>query len=179
MIRGTLTNLRPVDRSDLDHIHDWLGDPELMRSWGYGVPAVSRASTVHRIEEWLADELHWEHPVAFIVENLAREAGGLIILSRINAIDRSCELSIFLEPSFRGRGIGADAVETIADAAFSHWNLHRISVQSEEHNTVAHDFFVRQGFILEGRLREARFMDGDWHDILLYARLRGDEAVNE
>jgi RimJ/RimL family protein N-acetyltransferase len=179
MIPGTLTNLRAVDRSDLDRIHAWLDDPELMRSWGYGAPAVSRANAARRLEEWLADELLWDHPAAFIVETLDGRACGLLILSRISSVDRSCELSIFLEPSIRGHGIGTDVIETIADAAFSQWNFHRLSVQSEEHNTSAHAFFVRQGFALEGRQREARYLDGAWHDILIFGRLRNDQGANE
>src|SRR5215218_4214188 len=134
MIHGTLTNLRAVDRSDLELIHGWLDDPELMRFWGYGAPAVSRASTARRIEEWLADELVWVHPVALLIETLAGEPCGLLILSRISAIDRSCELSLFLGSTSRGQGIGSDVVETIVDAAFSQWNFHRLSVQTEEHN---------------------------------------------
>ena len=175
MIHGTLTNLRAIDRSDLDLIHAWLDDPELMRFWGYGAPAVSRASTARRIEEWLADELLWDHPVALIVEALDGKPSGLVMLSRISAIDRSCEVSLFLELSARGQGIGADVIETIADAAFSQWNFHRLTVQTEEHNTTAQAFFIRHGFALEGRMREARFLDGSWHDILIFGRLRCDE----
>ena len=73
MIRGTLTNLRAVDRGDLDRIHGWLDDPELMRWWGYGAPAVSRSAIARRIEEWIADEQTWDHPVALIVETLDGE----------------------------------------------------------------------------------------------------------
>ena len=179
MIRGTLTNLRSVDRSDLDRIHAWLDDPELMRSWGYGAPAVSRASTARRIEEWLADELIWDHPVALIVETLEGQSCGLLILSRISAIDRSCELSVFIESSSRGRGVGGDVIEVAAETAFSQWNFHRLTVQTEEHNAAAQSFFDRHGFTLEGRMREARFLDGEWHDILIFGRLRSDEQEDE
>jgi RimJ/RimL family protein N-acetyltransferase len=177
MIHGTLTNLRAVDRSDLDRIHTWLDDPELMRTWGYGAPALSRTNAAGRLEEWLADEFQWDHPVAFIVETLEGGACGLLILSRLSPVDRSCELSLFLEPAARNQGIGADVVETIADAAFSQWNVHRLMVQSEAHNTAAHAFFTRQGFVQEGRLREARYLDGEWHDILIFGRLRSDQEV--
>ncbi len=179
MIRGTLTNLRAVDRSDLDRVHAWLDDPELMHSWGYGAPAVSHASIARRMEEWIADELRWDHPVAFIVETLAGQSCGLLVLSRISAIDRSCELSLFLDLPLRGQGIGTDVIESIADAAFSQWNLHRLSVQSEAHNTAAHAFFVRRGFELEGRLREARYLDGEWQDLLIFGRLRSDDKAAE
>ncbi len=132
-----------------------------------------------RIEEWLADELLWDHPVALVVENLDAGACGLVILSRVTAIDRSCELSIFLEQAARGQGIGADVIETIVDAAFTQWNFHRLTVLTEGHNGAALAFFPRQGFTLEGRLRSARYLDGDWQDIVIFGRLREDESKTE
>ncbi len=178
VIHGTLTNLRSVDRSDLERIQAWFDDPELMRWWGYGAPAPSRSATVRRIEEWLADELIWDHPVALIVETLEGDTCGLVILSRIAAIDRSCELSIFLEPASRRQGIGTDVIETITDVLLTQWNFHRVTAQSEEHNAAAHALFSRLGYVLEGRLREARFFDGAWHDVLVFGRLRDTEGAD-
>src|SRR5690606_3706887 len=66
MISGELINLRAIDRSDLELVHDWLDDPELMRFWGYGAPAVSRNHVMQRIEQWLAEEDALGHPVAFL-----------------------------------------------------------------------------------------------------------------
>jgi len=173
MIRGTSSNLRAADRTDLDRISAWLDDPELMRAWGYGAPAVSRSSVARRIEEWIADEQALDHPVALIVETLTGQACGLILLSRISAIDRSCELSLFLEEEKRGQGIGTDLMETILDAVFEQWNYHRIMVYSEDHNVRAHAFFARNLFELEGRMRQARYLDGEWHDVLVFGRVRG------
>lgn len=171
MIQGTLTNLRSVDRSDLDRIHAWFDDPDLMRFWGYGASATSRTNTIARIEDWLATESQLGHPVAFVIETLNGDPCGLLVLSDVQPIDRSTELSLFLEPPYRDQGIGADVLETIADAAFAQWNFHRLTARSEQHNTRAHGFFRRNGFALEGRLREARFLDGAWHDILVFGRL--------
>lgn len=175
MIPGTLINLRAVDRTDFDRIHTWSNDPELMRFWGHGVSTPSRASTITRIEEWLATESQLGHPVAFVIETLNGEPCGLLVLSDVQPIDRSTELSLFLEPPYRDQGIGADVIETIADAAFAQWNFHRLTVRSEQHNTRAHGFFRRNGFELEGRLREARYLDGAWHDILVFGRLAPNE----
>ncbi len=172
LIHGTLTNLRSIDRSDLERIQAWFDDPELMRWWGYGAPAPSRGATIRRVEEWLADELIWDHPVALIVETLDGDTCGLVLLSCIAGIDRSCELGIFLEPAYRRQGIGTDVIETITDVLLTQWNFHRVTAKSEEHNDAAHALFARLGYVLEGRLREARFFDGAWHDVLIFGKLR-------
>lgn len=176
MISGELINLRAIDRSDLELVHDWLDDPELMRFWGYGAPAVSRNHVMQRIEQWLAEEDALGHPVAFLIETLAGETCGLLVISDIGQVDRNGELSIVLTRQHRGRGFGSDALDTIVDVAFDQWNLHRLTVRSEAFNSDAHRFFTKHGFSLEGRLREARYLDGAWHDVLVFGRLRTDQG---
>ena len=175
MLTGELTNLRALDREDLDRIVLWLDDPELMRWWGYGAAVSSPSAVRARIEDWIGQELAAGHPTAFVIDDLERRSIGLLILSDVQLIDRSAELSLFLLPEFRGRGYGADALEALCDAAFEQWNLHRLTVRNEEHNAGAREFFLRHGFEQEGRLREARFIDGEWRDILIFGRVRDKE----
>jgi RimJ/RimL family protein N-acetyltransferase len=42
-------------------------------------------------------------------------------------------------------------------------------------NERAHRFFASNGFRLEGHLRDARYIDGGWSDILIFGRIRGEE----
>lgn len=176
MLEGELTNLRAIERGDLELIYRWLDDSELMRWWGYGARAISLASVQDGIEQWLEQERALGHPVAFVIESLEGEATGLLVLSDIQPVDRSAELSCFLASAFREQGRGRDALETLFDAAFEQWNYHRITARCEAHNERAHAFFMANGFELEGRLRQARFIDGDWSDILVFGRIREEKA---
>ena len=176
MLQGELTNLRAVERDDLELIHRWLDDPELMRWWGYGARAASLASVQEGVEQWSVLERGLGHPVAFVIESLAGEPLGLLILSDVQHVDRSAELSCFLEAAHRDRGVGQDALETLIDAAFEQWNYHRLTAHCEAHNERAHAFFEGNGFLLEGRLQEARFIDGGWSDILVFGRIRTLES---
>ncbi len=175
MLRGELTNLRSVERSDGETLHAWLDDPEIMRWWGRGVAVVSRNLVQQEIERWLDEERTREHPVAFVIETLDHEAIGLILLSDMEPVDRSAELSILLTEAHRRHGFGSDALATLIDAAVDQWGLHRLTARSEAANAAAHSFFEKSGFRLEGRLREARFVDGGWDDILIFGYLRGWE----
>jgi len=176
VLQGELTNLRAVERADSELIHRWLDDSELMRWWGYGARAISLASVQEGIEQWLQHESGFGHPVAFVIESLHGEPIGLMILSDIQHVDRSVELSCFLETDFRERGCGRDALETLIDAAFEQWNYHRLTARCEAHNERAHAFFEGNRFLLEGRLREARFIDGGWSDILVFGCIRTLES---
>jgi RimJ/RimL family protein N-acetyltransferase len=177
MLQGELTNLRAIERADVALIHRWLDDHELMRWWGYGVRAVSLASVQQNAEQWIDDERVFGHPLAFIIETLGGDPIGMIILSDVQPIDRSAELSCFLDAAARGEGFGRDAVGTAIDAAFAQWNYHRLTARCEALNVRAHAFFETNGFELEGRLRHARFIDGAWSDVLVFGRIR-DEEIN-
>lgn len=176
MLQGEVVNLRAIERSDATSIHRWLDDPELMRWWGYGVRAVSLASIQEHIEQWIGDERAFGHPVAFVIEALSGDPIGMMILSDVHATDRGAELSCFLQAGSRNQGFGKDALETVVEAAFVHWNYHRLTARCEAANERAHAFFTAGGFQLEGRLRDARFVDGAWDDILVFGRIRQEET---
>lgn len=176
MLTGELVDLRAIEHSDGEVLYSWWNDPEAMNWWGIGAPARSRNSVLQQIAQWLDDERRYEHPVAFIIQTLEDENAGLIVLTNFQPIDRNAELSILLMPSFRGIGLGSDALATLVDAAFDQWGLHRLTARCEAANDHAHRFFLRNGFELEGRLREARFLDGGWNDILIFGCIRTSES---
>lgn len=172
MIRGQTLDLRAIERSDASLVHHWLDDPELMYWWGFGSTAVSLAAIQMRIEQWIADEFQLGHPLAFIAQDFDGTPIGMAMLSDLDSTDRRGEVSLFLEERARGSGRGVDLLDTFCAAAFDDWNLHRLTARCEAHNQAAHDFFLRNGFVLEGRLREARYTSGGWSDILIFGRLR-------
>ena len=176
MLTGELTNLRAVERTGAALVHRWLDDPELMRWWGYGARAVSVGAVQRQIEQWIDDERVFEHPLAFTIESLDGDPIGLMILSDLQPIDRGVEVSCFLDAAHRDQGFGRDALETLIDALFTQWNYHRLTVRCEAHNARAHAFFAANGFWQEGTLRDARYLDGAWSDILIFGRIRGEET---
>lgn len=175
MLRGELTNLRAIERNDSAKVHAWFDDPEIMHWWGYGARAVSLTATQAQIEQWIDCERSCQHPVAFLIETLGGEPIGMMILSDLQIIDRGLELSCFLERAHRRQGFGRDALETLIDAVFLQWNYHRVTVRCESMNETAQAFFSANGFRPEGRLCEARFVDGAWNDVLIYGRVREGE----
>lgn len=171
MLEGELTNLRPIDRLDRPLVFDWLSAPENSRWWGWTDLLPTEAATNWMVDEWLALAQLYRHPVAWIVETLDGDPIGLVVLSDIEPLDRRTELSFFLVASARNRGLGSDMLQTVVEALFSDLGYHRITVKTEDHNQAAQALLARHGFRIEGRLREARYIDGRWHDMLIYGRI--------
>jgi RimJ/RimL family protein N-acetyltransferase len=175
MLRGELTNLRAVERSDARLLHRWLNDPELMRYWGYPASTPSSTAIDRQVEQWLDEEAKLDRPACFMVDLLDGETVGLAVLSKFEADHACAELSLLIgEREHWGKGIGTDVVETVLDACFDQWNLHRITVRVEAFNERARALYEKCGFAVDATLREASFFDGAYHDVVLFSALSTD-----
>jgi RimJ/RimL family protein N-acetyltransferase len=72
-----------------------------------------------------------------------------------------------------------DMMQTILEACFAGWGVHRIGVHVEEGNKRALALYRRLGFKEEGRLRQAAFRDGRHEDVLLFGQLAAEWASRE
>ncbi len=179
MIRGELTNLRAVERSDSGSLHSWFNDPELMRFWGAPDSTISLAEIQRRIEEWIHEEGRLGRPVCLIAETLEGETLGVVILSQYEPVTASIELSMMVGSVDRwGEGFGSDILTSVVEAGFAQWRLHRISLRVEEFNVRAIRLYERCGFQRDGILRDASFFDGEYRDQFLYSLLSTDRTID-
>ena len=175
MIRGEFVNLRAADRADAMPLHRWLNAPDVMAGWGVPDQTVSLTEVQRRLEGWLAEEALRGRPVALIVETLAAEAVGLVLVAHLQPDARGVELSLLIgEPSRWGEGLGTDALQTVLGACFETWNLHRVALRCEAANDRARRLYTRCGFVQEGVLRQASYSGGVYGDQIVYALLAAD-----
>ena len=94
---------------------------------------------------------------------------GLIQYTEENEPDyRHAGIDIFMHPAWHGRGLGSDAVRTVARHLFDDRGHHRITIDPAAHNQRAIRSYQRVGFRPVGVMRRyERGPDGDWHDGLL------------
>ncbi|RMG14657.1 MAG: N-acetyltransferase, partial [Planctomycetota bacterium] len=82
------------------------------------------------------------------------------------------ELGIAIgEPACWGRGYGSEALRLVLDYAFRELEVHRVQLSVFETNTRARAAYLKVGFVEEGRLREAAFVDGRRVDVFLLSIL--------
>jgi RimJ/RimL family protein N-acetyltransferase len=179
MIPGETINLRAVERHDVPLLHRWFNDPVVMAGWGWSAAVRSIQSVAGQVEDWLARETAFDRPEALIAESLAGDPIGLIIARVDRSEARSVELSLLVDADHWGQGIGMDMMQTILDACFGGWGVHRIGVRVEEGNERALALYRRLGFVDEGRLRQAAFRDGRHTDLLLFGQLAAEWATRE
>jgi len=174
MIIGKRVRLRAIERTDLPRFVNWLNDPEVLQHLLIGVPM-----SLAQEEKWYEHNLTLdsaEQPLVIEI-NLGDEwvPVGNISLMDVSSTDRYAELGIFIgEKQFWNQGYGGEAIELMLVHGFNHLNLNRIYLRVFETNPRGIRCYERVGFVKEGRMRQARFEDGHYIDVLLMSVLRSE-----
>ena len=92
---------------------------------------------------------------------------------------RHASIDIYLDPAHQGRGLGSDAVRTLAQHLFTVHGHHRIEIDPAVDNDAAIRAYSKVGFRPVGITRRSeRGPDGTWHDGLLMDLLAEELAID-
>jgi aminoglycoside 6'-N-acetyltransferase len=81
---------------------------------------------------------------------------------------RHASIDIYLDPAVHGRGVGTDAVRTLARHIVVDHGHHRITIDPAADNAAAIRCYTKVGFRPVGITRQSELgPDGTWHDGLL------------
>jgi RimJ/RimL family protein N-acetyltransferase len=172
MITGTKVRLRAFREDDLKNSVAWLNNTAVTRFLNH-----MRPWSLIEERAWLERIMRNEDPssVTFVIETPDGEYVGSVGLVHIDPKNRSAEAGIVIGRTEEwGRGLGTDAMKTLLRHAFEELNLHRVALRVYSFNERGLRSYRKLGFSEEGRLREALFRHGAWHDVILMAILQGE-----
>jgi aminoglycoside 6'-N-acetyltransferase len=156
-LKGHGLLLRPVTAADGPALVAILRTPEVARWWGDDVD-----------EHGWTDESDPD-TVKFVIEVDGAVAGLVQYSEELDPMYRHAGIDIFLDPKLQRRGLGREAVRTLAAYLFKVRRHHRIVIDPAAQNHRAISAYAAVGFRTVGVLREyERNPDGTgWHDGLL------------
>ncbi len=169
-----LVRLRPFRESDLELLTRFATDPS------FSVPfqwAGFRSPEGFR-RRWEEDGLLSKDPHYLVVEQADEKSVGWVIWREAHPGQGGVwEVGIHLAPEHRGQGVGTAAQRLLVDHLFNTTSAHRLCACTELENLAEQRALEKCGFCREGVLREANFVRGGWRDVVVYGRLRGDNAA--
>jgi aminoglycoside 6'-N-acetyltransferase len=162
-LEGKQVRLRLTTDSDVARLHQMLSHPDVSKWWGI--------FDRNRVQTEMIDPD--DETVIYSIE-LAGEVIGLIQYYEETDPDyRHAGIDLFLDPAYHGRGLGADAVRTVARHLFDDRGHHRLIIDPAASNTRAIRSYERVGFRPVGVMRcYERNSDGVWRDGLLMDMLK-------
>ncbi|AFM40442.1 acetyltransferase, ribosomal protein N-acetylase [Desulfosporosinus acidiphilus SJ4] len=100
---------------------------------------------------------------------------GRITLFDFNPRNHSAEFGYYIPAEFRGKGIGQNMVRLLLEKVFDQENnLNKVCATTSSNNLPSIKLLERNGFKLDGRLREHYWIRGIRYDQLHYSMLRSD-----
>jgi len=157
-LRGAMVSLRPATPDDVPVLAAIRATPEVFRWWRGGADLAPE----------VAADIEDTDATTLAVELDGRVVGAIQWSAETEPDYRHAGVDIYLHPSVHGRGVGTDAVRTLARHLFVDQGFHRLVIDPAADNAAAIKCYGKVGFRPVGIMRKyERGSDGTWHDGLL------------
>lgn len=177
MLHGEKIYLRPVRQDDLPILVAWANDIAYLTEFNFFGLHQHNGLEKHFQEDGL---LSHEHGTLVVVTCDSDQVVGDVSYRRVRYRYGPAETSvaydfgIVLAPEHRGKGYGVEAQRLLAEYLFSVYPIMRVEASTDITNRAEVRALEKAGFTREGVLRKAQWRNGDWHDLVLYSKLRGE-----
>jgi aminoglycoside 6'-N-acetyltransferase len=145
----------------------------LRRATSDDVPALTAIRANPEVREYwpaddVAEELADDEVEIYAIEHGGRVIGAIQWYEEDDPMYRHAGIDIYVDPTVRGRGLGTDAVRTLARYIITEHGHHRLIIDPSADNAAAIRCYSKVGFRPVGVMRRyERGADGTWHDGLL------------
>ena len=131
--------------------------------------------TRDHVEKWLSEEVlpnEGAQGLFRIIRVNGKCAGDVQLACKEGAYRQDADLGYVLLDEYKGRGVMTEAVGRICAEAFEKLDILRISARVYAPNIASRRVLEKNGFQLEGTMRQAVCKGYKVYDMLLYGRLR-------
>ncbi len=157
-LQGRLVTLRSPTPDDAPALAAILVEPAVARWWG--------AFDLERVRtEIIAGD---DDEVPLVIEQDGQVVGYIQFAEEDDPDFRHAGIDLFVRTAAHGRGLGPDAIRTVAAHLIDDRGHHRLTIDPAADNARAIAAYAKVGFRPVGRLRRyQRMPDGRWIDGLL------------
>ncbi|MCP4639359.1 MAG: GNAT family N-acetyltransferase [bacterium] len=171
-IKGSQFVLRPWRAGDEPHIVEHANDSEVSRNLGDKFPY---PYTLDDAYAFVRRCLEISGPNRmFAIEVDGAPCGGLGLHPFDDVMSHTVMIGYWLGKKYWGRGIATEAVGLATHHAFRVLDYERVEANVFAWNPASARVLEKNGYTLEGRLRNRVYKRGELVDEFIYGKLRGD-----
>lgn len=170
--------LRDATLADADVLDSWARSPEAKGEFNdFGSPSPDDTASMRQSlsEGPLRNERNGQLIIERVVDG---QPIGTVGWHEVHhgppPKSRAWNIGISLIREARGQGYGGIAQRLLADYLFETTDANRVEASTDVENMAEQRALEKAGFVREGIQRGAQFRSGDYHDLITYARVRGD-----
>lgn len=169
-INGKNIYFKPLSTNDANEIHSYASDEEVSRFIGWRLMK-TLDETHYFIEEMLKRQAAGTHLYASIALKSTQEIIGTVMLFNIDQDARHAEIGYVFHRNHWGKGYGTEAIALMNDFGFNSLKLHKLHARVVDTNIGSSRVLEKNGFELEGRLKDYYFIDKMYYDGLFFGKL--------
>ena len=99
------------------------------------------------------------------------ELVGVLSFNRIEPLNKTAEIGYWLDESHQGQGIISQALQVLIHHYAKRGEIRRFVIKCRVANLQSNQVALRNGFTLEGCLKQAEFLNDTYDDVNIYARI--------
>jgi RimJ/RimL family protein N-acetyltransferase len=164
--------IRPIEEADLKKIKLWKNDPEIKESLG----GFSFGFSDKDILKWYKNAKKEGYRWALVVKS-NNKLIGFVGIYNVNYVNRNAEFGILIgDKTAHGKGYATEAMRIIVDYCFNELNLNRIYLYVLANNVPAIKAYEKNGFCLEGKLRQHIYRAGKYIDNYVMGIIKDEQT---
>ena len=169
-IVGERLYLSPINSEDLETYVKWMNDIEVAKYIKQNTNLISLEAEKEYLEKASQEKYNFA-----IVLNDNDELIGNISLSKLDSINKTAELGIFIgEENNKSKGFGTEAIKLLLDYGFNQLNLNNIMLKLIGFNERALKCYKKTGFKQFGVWKESLYFNGTYYDEIFMNVLKKD-----
>lgn len=149
-------------RRHLDLLFSWMNDPAEQVMF----LTHSNCNSLRDFDGWIHDRLKFFYHEFFVVETESSQPIGIVYSYDQKIPDGHCKMAVYIAPEWRC-GFGAMAAVQMLDYLFRYYPLRRIFCDIYSYNQQSLSSTLQCGFEKIGRMKEYRYYNGSYHDLVL------------
>jgi len=156
---------RLIEREDLEARYKAIVNHDINK-W-LVLPNVSRIRTQKWLESIVIDDSRRDY-VGVLDDHTFAFSG----LTHINQLNRTAEIYIFLASSkYFSKGLGSWLLKETVNIGFKELGITKVLAKVAKENEQSNKFFLKNDFKQEGILKKESWINGEYHDIVLFAKI--------
>jgi len=175
MIQGKQVYLRGLEREDIKLLHRMMNDEEVMM-WARSRP--DNTVSMEELEKEYDAELRGDisrRRTFIIVHRATQKPIGWATIRWWRPGSTTADIGIALSAKeLRGKGIGSEVNLLLTRLAFDQYNVHKVELWTRGDNPAAIGSAQKNGYRIEGRLRDTVYFDGEFHEGVMMGILRDE-----
>lgn len=179
-LSGEKVILRPFQSEDIEPMLDIMSDYEVRKLTGSvcndaEAYAPSSEEEIERTRQWYKtrNEQHDRLDLA-LVDKATNQVVGEVVFNEYDDNANKVNFRILIGPHGRNKGLGSEATALFLKYGFEVLKLHKIELQVFSFNPAGEHVYIKNGFVLEGILREDFRYEGEYIDYKLYSILSSE-----